>query len=1160
MRIGIFNCNGISGKADLIFKYCEENNVDYMMLLETWLRETSTNRGLGSPFVNLTKPDNRSIVGGRRAIGGIAGYKFNNFIEKPRIIHSDIEANYTIMMVGQITMGVGYFPPRENYDIKLITFLEKVVELSCDGPVIIGGDFNARAVEFGDHTNNARGRKLVEWYDNINNRIQHRPPDSGKFTSFHRNGAGVTDLIFYANIVIQDLTIDTDNMGGSDHLPMILTIDHVIPPERSFERWDVRKLARAEVRQQFTTYLSQNKQQVLDNMQQVSVNEAWNVVKEYIEAAARQSCGIFQYKSRLNSDFWTREMLNVRDKLSEMTTNFSTMLNFSNHLRGAVHAEMVKLAQELRKLTHDRRRVLYLEAVNDLTLPQNRASFLRMVKGRSNSQKGKHCALDPEQMEVHTAHFETTFGKSSDYEPYIPYDVPMATENTFSEMEIFKVLTEAPLGKAAGVDKLVGEFFKYGAEELVNIIQVLFNKIYYTNGIIPDEWRRAIIVPIYKKKGSDKEAKNYRPIAMTCVCRRLYEKALRTRLDDAVNMLSPFQGGFRANRSTLDQVYCLMEVMQKENGLHNIYLDLMAAYDLVERTLLWEKLANRFNIPVELIIRLQQLFDYNESVLVVNNKMSEPVANTRGLLQGSSLSPILFNFFIDDLIVRIRNNRFFFADDGNIHAREIDELQQTLTICENWSRENGMMFAATKCFYVGNDEGFIDGENVTIPELRLYDTALPKVESTAYLGVIFDENGFNVEKHFAERTKKADKMTHVLAEIGMNAYGWPMAASAAVYKLFIRPRMEYGLALKLLTQSQIYMLQKTQNKAMRKICGVPNNASTNAMQKLLRIVPMKTRNQILHAKFYGKLKNSRDKNIPATTMFNSNQQKKNTVAAKVVKNPLWSKLQLRNPLFEPYQTHNEPEVLRKEALSNTVQKQVELDAIISLTGSVASGITVPSLKLPKWCNPLRDLGKKTLTLLSRWSCGSVCMHQPCMKCRDGTELSREHGILCSGADIMMMCFFPSDAAAFNEGGGNIIDFILNRKIEHGSIMDYEKVATAIERILKDCRHIRVEDTGKWNSLDEPATNPAPIVTAPLTGDQSSNPELTARRNRISTALNLRRYRPRMFHNTPIQDITLEAIRANERFNVIVNRPSITPEVTHSSGTTESCWDESEGVG
>jgi hypothetical protein len=781
-----------------------------------------------------------------------------------------------------------------------------------------------------------------------------------------------------------------------------------------------------------------------------------------------------------------------------------------------------------------------------------------MVEGKSKSKEGKHCALDPEDMETHTAHFETTFGMSSNFEPYIPYDIPIVNEDAFTMEDIFMVLMEAPLGKAAGVDKLVGEFFKYGAEELVSIIQMLFNKIYYTNGIIPDEWRRALIVPIYKKKGSDKEAKNYRPLAMTCVCRRLYETALRSRLDVAVDMLSPFQGGFRTNRSTLDQVYCLMEVMQKESGLHNVYLDLMAAYDLVERSLLWEKLANKFNIPAELIVRLQQLFDYNESVLVINNKMSEPVANTRGLLQGSSLSPILFNFFIDDLIQNIERNRFFFADDGNIHAKNINTLQNTLTICENWSVENGMMFAATKCFYIGNNEGYIDGENITIPELRLYGTSLPKVESTAYLGVIFDENGFNVEKHFADRTKKTEKMIHVMGDIGMNAYGWPMAASISVYKSFIRPKMEYGLALKLLTQTQIYVLQKTQNKVMRKICGVPNNASTNAMQKLLRIVPMKTRNQILHAKFFGKLKNSRDRNIPATVMFNNSQGRKKSFASKVTKNPLWSSLELRNPLFEPYHQHNEPEVLRKEALSTSVQKDFELYDIQSLTGNVASGIIVPSLRLPKWCNPIKDLGKRTFTLLSRWSCGSVCMHQPCMKCNDGTELSRAHGIICSGADVMLMCFFPREAADHDDENGNILDFILNRKCEDGTVMEYEKIATAIERILKECRHIKVEETGKWNSLDEEPTNPEPIVTAPLIGNQSSNPELTERRRLTSNALNLRRYRPRMLHNTPFNEITLDTIRSIEQYNIIVNRQSNSSPPLHA--TNDVMETSADGVG
>jgi hypothetical protein len=47
---------------------------------------------------------------------------------------------------------------------------------------------------------------------------------------------------------------------------------------------------------------------------------------------------------------------------------------------------------------------------------------------------------------------------------------------------------------------------------------------------------------------------------------------------------------------------------------------------------------------------LQALFDGNESILCIKGRHSDPIPKKRGLLQGSALSPILFNFFIDDLV------------------------------------------------------------------------------------------------------------------------------------------------------------------------------------------------------------------------------------------------------------------------------------------------------------------------------------------------------------------------------------------------------------------------------------------------------------------------------------------------------------------------------
>ena len=198
-----------------------------------------------------------------------------------------------------------------------------------------------------------------------------------------------------------------------------------------------------------------------------------------------------------------------------------------------------------------------------------------------------------------------------------------------------QLIESLALGKAAGPDGFMAEFLVYGRKALAPILALFFSKL-MNMGSIPDEWKEALIVPVYKNKGSDKEIANYRPIALTVITRRLYERLILKQLNKFVGLLENTQGGFRANRSTLDQCFVLNEIQQINPKAIHAFLDIKAAFDTVNRKILWSNLANDYGIPVHLVNRLQDLFDDNKSFLVINGQKSVGIQNRRGLLQGSS--------------------------------------------------------------------------------------------------------------------------------------------------------------------------------------------------------------------------------------------------------------------------------------------------------------------------------------------------------------------------------------------------------------------------------------------------------------------------------------------------------------------------------------------
>jgi len=83
-------------------------------------------------------------------------------------------------------------------------------------------------------------------------------------------------------------------------------------------------------------------------------------------------------------------------------------------------------------------------------------------------------------------------------------------------------------GKAPGQDNINSELYKYAPVEFkLRLIQFL-NNIYRENSI-PNEWRNAVINPIFKK-GERREHKNYRGISILNTCCKLYSKIINTKL------------------------------------------------------------------------------------------------------------------------------------------------------------------------------------------------------------------------------------------------------------------------------------------------------------------------------------------------------------------------------------------------------------------------------------------------------------------------------------------------------------------------------------------------------------------------------------------------------------------------------------------------------
>ena len=64
-------------------------------------------------------------------------------------------------------------------------------------------------------------------------------------------------------------------------------------------------------------------------------------------------------------------------------------------------------------------------------------------------------------------------------------------------------------GKAADKEEVMGEMIKCGGDRVMDWIGRRFN-VTFENGVVPGDWRSAVIVPLCKVKGERTECSNYR--------------------------------------------------------------------------------------------------------------------------------------------------------------------------------------------------------------------------------------------------------------------------------------------------------------------------------------------------------------------------------------------------------------------------------------------------------------------------------------------------------------------------------------------------------------------------------------------------------------------------------------------------------------------------
>jgi sorting nexin-29 len=286
-------------------------------------------------------------------------------------------------------------------------------------------------------------------------------------------------------------------------------------------------------------------------------------------------------------------------------------------------------------------------------------------------------------------------------------------------------------------------------DDELRVMYQLCNRI-WTDEVFPDEWKKAIIVPLHKKK--DKlDCNNYRGISLLCHSSKIFTSILldriRTKTDE---ILSEEQAGFRASRSTIDQIFTLRQLSEKysdfSRDLFVCYVDFRKAFDSIWRKGLW-KVLRSMGYPEKIVRLLEKLYSGTFSAVRVGADITEWFETVVGVLQGCILSPILFNIFLEIIMARalcdlevgaaingylINNLRF--ADDIAATTESEKDLQQLVDGIVSESARMGMSVNVekTEVQHIGPHKRDVG--------ISIGNRTLKQVEEFVYLGGTISED------------------------------------------------------------------------------------------------------------------------------------------------------------------------------------------------------------------------------------------------------------------------------------------------------------------------------------------------------------------------------------------------------------------------------------
>ena len=475
----------------------------------------------------------------------------------------------------------------------------------------------------------------------------------------------------------QDVKVTKTMCGAdcwTDHRLVVSKLNLRIQPARrpqgkkAPKRLDVSKLNKDSMRQDFLTDICNQLDAM--NLSSEDPEENWTVFHKTVLSSAASTLG---HPSRKHQDWFDENDDEIQRLLEEKhrllkahqddTSSVSKKAAYSNicktvqtKLRDMQDSWLRKKTEEIQSFADRKDMKKFHDALKTIYGPKSSGATTLL------SADGNTLLTDKEAiLERWAEHFNSVLNRPSsinqdaiDRLPQIECNVLLDEFPTVTETR--KAVQQLSSGKAPGADAIPAEVYKAGglpmAEKLTELIHCMWR-----NEAIPQEFKDASIIHLYKRKGNPQVCDNHRGISLLSIAGKILAKILLNRLNahpDQTGLIPESQCGFRKDRGTIDMIFTarqLQEKCQEQNvDLYMTFVDLTKAFDTVSRDGLWKIMA-KFGCPPRFIAMVRQFHDGMQVRVQNDGEFSEPFEVTNGVKQGCVLAPTLFSMMFSAMLM-----------------------------------------------------------------------------------------------------------------------------------------------------------------------------------------------------------------------------------------------------------------------------------------------------------------------------------------------------------------------------------------------------------------------------------------------------------------------------------------------------------------------------